>query len=184
MDCSLSDSSVHGIVQARILEYVAIFSSRNLPTQGSNQHLLCLLHWQADSLLLSHLGSPKVLYSLPPPKKKKSIGSVFFFLSYESTEPTYIIHMNLYIHTHFYLCSNSRYSAILFLEWQGREGGTLERRDVCGCCLFLSTREAVSGVDVSDHRAGIGRTELAVGRVQMSVGSQRNIVGWIWKNGT
>ena len=26
-----------------------------LLTQGSN---LCLLHWQADSLLLSHLGSP------------------------------------------------------------------------------------------------------------------------------
>ena len=28
------------------------------PAQGSNPHLLCLLHWQADSLLLSHLGSP------------------------------------------------------------------------------------------------------------------------------
>ena len=28
------------------------------PTQGSNQHLLHLLHWQADSLPLSHLGSP------------------------------------------------------------------------------------------------------------------------------
>ena len=28
------------------------------PTQGSNQHLLFLLHWQVDSLLLSHLGSP------------------------------------------------------------------------------------------------------------------------------
>ena len=25
-------------------------------TQGSNTHLLCLLHWQVDSLLLSHLG--------------------------------------------------------------------------------------------------------------------------------
>ena len=28
MDCSLSGSSVHGIIQARILEWVAIFSSR------------------------------------------------------------------------------------------------------------------------------------------------------------
>ena len=27
-------------------------------TQGLNLHLLSLLHWQADSLLLSHLGSP------------------------------------------------------------------------------------------------------------------------------
>ena len=28
------------------------------PTQGSNPNLLCLLHWQVDSLPLSHLGSP------------------------------------------------------------------------------------------------------------------------------
>ena len=31
------------------------------PTQGSNLHLLCLLHWQADSLPLSKLGSYSVL---------------------------------------------------------------------------------------------------------------------------
>ena len=30
------------------------------PTQGSKRHLLCLLHWQADSLPLSHLGSPSL----------------------------------------------------------------------------------------------------------------------------
>ena len=30
---------------------------RTFPTQGSSSHLLCLLHWQADSLLLSYLGS-------------------------------------------------------------------------------------------------------------------------------
>ena len=29
------------------------------PAQGSNLCLLCLLHWQAGSLPLSHLGSPK-----------------------------------------------------------------------------------------------------------------------------
>ena len=29
-------------------------------TQGSNSCLLCLLHWQMDSLPLHHLGSPKV----------------------------------------------------------------------------------------------------------------------------
>ena len=27
------------------------------PTQGSNPHLLCLLHWQAGSLPLCHMGS-------------------------------------------------------------------------------------------------------------------------------
>ena len=31
MDCSLPDSSVHGIFQARVLEWVAFSSSRNLP---------------------------------------------------------------------------------------------------------------------------------------------------------
>ena len=30
------------------------------PIQGLNLHFLCLLHWQADSLPLSHLGSPNI----------------------------------------------------------------------------------------------------------------------------
>ena len=53
MDCSSSGSSVHGSLQARILEWVAISPSRGLSldqTQGSNSNLLCLLHWQLDSL--------------------------------------------------------------------------------------------------------------------------------------
>ena len=59
MDCSPPGSSVHGILQAKISEGVAIpFSGGIFPTEGSNSHLSCLLHWQADSLLLGHLGSP------------------------------------------------------------------------------------------------------------------------------
>ena len=59
MDCSPPGSSVYGIPQARILEWVAISSSKGIfPTQGSNPGLLGLLHWQVDSLLLSHLGNP------------------------------------------------------------------------------------------------------------------------------
>ena len=55
VDCSPPGSSVHGILQARILEWVAISFSRGIfPTQGSNSHLL---HWQADSLPMSDLGS-------------------------------------------------------------------------------------------------------------------------------
>ena len=34
MDCSLPSSSVHGILQARILEWVAISFSRDLPNPG------------------------------------------------------------------------------------------------------------------------------------------------------
>ena len=54
MDCSPPSSSVHGILQARILEWVAIpFSRGFFSTQGSNLCLLCLLHWQVDSLPLA-----------------------------------------------------------------------------------------------------------------------------------
>ena len=34
------------------------------PTQGSNPHLLCLLHWQAGSLPLAPPGKPSI--STPP----------------------------------------------------------------------------------------------------------------------
>ena len=54
MGCSLPGSSVHGILHARILEWAVISSSKGIfPAQGSNLHLLCLLHWQAGSLLLA-----------------------------------------------------------------------------------------------------------------------------------
>ena len=54
VDCSPPDSSVHGILQAGIPEWVAVPSSRGiLLFQGSNPHLLCLLHWQASSLPLA-----------------------------------------------------------------------------------------------------------------------------------
>ena len=57
MDSSPPGSSVHGIFQARILEGVAILQ-RTFLTQGSNLHLLCLLHWQAGSLPLVLPGKP------------------------------------------------------------------------------------------------------------------------------
>ena len=44
--------------QTRILEWVSISSSRESSLIGSWTCFLCLLHWQVDSLPLSHLGSP------------------------------------------------------------------------------------------------------------------------------
>ena len=59
MDCSLSGSSVHRILQARTLEWVAIpFLQGIFLTQGLNLHLFWLLHWQAGSLLLAPPGKP------------------------------------------------------------------------------------------------------------------------------
>ena len=49
--CSLPDFFLHGIFQARILQGIFL-------TQGSNLCFLTLLHWQADTLPLSHMGSP------------------------------------------------------------------------------------------------------------------------------
>ena len=58
MDCNSPDFSVHGILQARILEWVATPYSRGCSLRGSN---LRLLHCREISLPLSHLGSPKLM---------------------------------------------------------------------------------------------------------------------------
>ena len=56
MDCSPPGSSVHGILQARILEWVAIpFVQGIFLTQGLN---LGLLHCRQILYHLSHQGSP------------------------------------------------------------------------------------------------------------------------------
>jgi len=55
-----SNGPIIGILQTRILECVAISLLQGIfLTQGLNPHLLYLLHWQAGSLPLSHLGSSK-----------------------------------------------------------------------------------------------------------------------------
>ena len=46
---------------------------RIFPTHGLNLHLLWLLHWQVDSLPLSHLGSPKFRRFIRKKKKKKRV---------------------------------------------------------------------------------------------------------------
>ena len=59
MDCSLPGSSVQGIIQARILEWVAIFLLQGIfLTQRSNPDIL---HCMQIFYLLSHQGNPKVL---------------------------------------------------------------------------------------------------------------------------
>ena len=60
MGCSPPGSSVHGISQARILEWVAVSFSRGSSRPRDWMRVPCIvsLAWQADSLPLSHLGSP------------------------------------------------------------------------------------------------------------------------------
>ena len=59
MDCIPLGSSVHGILQARLLEWVAMPASGDFQTQGSNLNLLCLLHWQLGSSPLAPPGKPR-----------------------------------------------------------------------------------------------------------------------------
>ena len=55
MDCSPPGASVHGTSQARILEWVAISFSGDVLGLGIEPASPA---WQADSLPLSHQGSP------------------------------------------------------------------------------------------------------------------------------
>ena len=58
MNCGPPGSSVHGILQARILEWVAMTSSRGSSQPRDQSHISCLLHWQAGSLPLEWPGKP------------------------------------------------------------------------------------------------------------------------------
>ena len=62
MDCSLLGSSVHGILQAIMLEWVAIPFSKG-SSQPRDQTRISW-HWQAGSLPLSHHGSMFILIAI------------------------------------------------------------------------------------------------------------------------
>ena len=60
MDYSLPGPSVHGISQARILDWIAIsFSRGSSQPRDRSRCLLCLLHWQVGSLPLAPSGKAR-----------------------------------------------------------------------------------------------------------------------------
>ena len=64
MDCSPPGSSVHGILQARLLEWVIMPSSRGSTwSRDWTRVSLCLLHWQVGSLPLAPPGKPIFIIS-------------------------------------------------------------------------------------------------------------------------
>ena len=102
---SLQGSSVHGIFQARILDWVAIsFFQLMFPTQGSNLRFLYLLHWQADSLPLSHLGS----LFLSSPKQIFTLFLVYLYVKFLRAEKTTSCNSDL----HAYLISTFSFTFI------------------------------------------------------------------------
>ena len=60
MDCCPPGASGHGILQAFAWSGLPFLPPGDLPDPGIKPHLVCLLHWQVDSLPLSHLGSPEI----------------------------------------------------------------------------------------------------------------------------
>ena len=69
--CSPPGSSVHGISQASILEWVAISSSRGSSPPRDQTHISCIFCIGRQILdLLSHLGSPLA-----------KVGRIFFFFN-------------------------------------------------------------------------------------------------------
>ena len=54
MDCSMLGSSVHGILQAKILKWIAMPSSRGLPSPGINTRLLRPFHQQVGFFFFYH----------------------------------------------------------------------------------------------------------------------------------
>ena len=58
MGCSLPGSSVREILQERILEWIVMSSSRGSSRLRHQTHISSAPELQADSLLLSHQGSP------------------------------------------------------------------------------------------------------------------------------
>ena len=69
IDYSSPGFSVHGILQARILEWIAMPASRGSSWPRDQIWVSCLLHWQAGSLPLVPPGKPPGFY--PPHSLKK-----------------------------------------------------------------------------------------------------------------
>ena len=101
MDCSHPGSSVHGIFQARILEWLPIPTPGDLPNPGIEPRSPAL---QADSLPLSHQGSPFFCsISINTYKLRLIVGHIILVRD-DTTQSS----LQLYIHIH------TSYSTISF----------------------------------------------------------------------
>ena len=65
MDCSPPGSYVHGILQARILVWVARSFARGSSQLRDQTYISCLLHWQVGSLALTPPGKPRLTLHFP-----------------------------------------------------------------------------------------------------------------------
>ena len=115
MDCSPSGSSVHGILQARILEWVSMPSSRGSSQPRDWTQVFCLLHCRWILYHLIHQGSPRILEWVAYPfsrgssqlrnRTRVSCITGRFFTSWATREAPQI-ECNLYQNLNWLLCRN------------------------------------------------------------------------------
>ena len=86
MDCSPPGSFVHGTLQARILEWVAMPSSRDLSDPGIKSMTPVAPALQADSLLLTHWGSPDTYICMAESLHCSSAIIITLLISYTSIQ--------------------------------------------------------------------------------------------------
>ena len=102
MDHSLPGSSVYGILQARILEWVAMPSSSGPSWPRDESCVLCLLFWQMGSLPLAPPAKP--LYFLSKLQLYNTVLSAIVNILYiRSSDPIHRITESLYSFTKFSL---------------------------------------------------------------------------------
>ena len=82
VDCTPPGSSVHGILQARKVEWVPMPSSRGSSQPRGRTLVSCLWHWQVDSLSLCHLGGP-ILLTYESVFLLSDLKKIFFFNLYK-----------------------------------------------------------------------------------------------------
>ena len=96
MDCSPPCSFVHEIFDKNTgVDWYFPLQGIFL-TQGSNTHLLCLLHWKADSLLLSHLGS--LIYGKPHVPRYSSKEAEWYCKERKGLNSEYLISLVKWLH--------------------------------------------------------------------------------------
>ena len=96
MDCSAPGSSVHGILQARILVWVAISSSRGSSRSRDWTHISCVSCIAADSFATDSLGKPRSQKSVKitficigkPKIQVTHFITMFTLLQWSGTKPT------------------------------------------------------------------------------------------------
>ena len=124
MDCSPPGPSVHGILQARILEWVTMPSSGRSSWPDDWIWVSCLLHWQVSSLPLTPLGWPR-LQSTGSQGVGHSVGTeqqlqlfcIAVKVCFNSTHWS-LAFLSLDSFNNLLPCCSSNFSSWYFLFWQ------------------------------------------------------------------